>query len=1034
MPDRDGRAPRYAWRRLWVSPDDTDGVAVRGFFSADVHAMFARDGRPPARDLGRMEDVRVLLLRGESGAGKSVAMGQEVERLRQAGRLGATADMADGMCDVPGLLASEGGREDLTIFLDGLDVGFARDKEAEAALRRALTVLAGAPGARLRLALRTGFAAERLAACLAEGFGGDFEHLTLAPLRAEDARTAAVAEGIDPDRFLETLEVLRVAPLAARPPTLRMLLRLWSIDGRLPTGRPELYRQGCETLLREANPSRLAEGGGDDPVYAGRLIPAERFEIAARLAAFMTFGGHDRIGMGAEPPGTGLHVDAAIGSGDAFPGGPRRMTRRDVREVVGTALFRPAGPDGFAFSHPSFMRFLAAVFVAESGIGPAQGMPLLMSPDGRIGANRIEPVSWLAALAPAYFEHLADTDPQVLLRAGIPAAADRQRLRLAKSLLALSADGGLDLDELSATGDLVLVASAGLEEALAGILRDKGEPPARREFAATLARDADCVPVAACAALALDRSEPPDLRSAALAALNLDDDAAKGAVLALSAADAPDERLHPLALTIAMRRFLSPAEVIQRLKPCGRDAIESSLCLRLLDGVDAVTLPDALLAVVHAAVRSDGTSRHWNHLLVAQGLARRALVHLGDDKVLEAFAAFVTAMPPREPWLRWSFPLQKCGLPPAASCGRRRDLVVAAIRHAAGDVAAVRNLLEGCFLVHDCDLPWIAGKARQSIGGADAPAWSTLAVELVLGFGGTPHDHLRAEGATFAEIVEIARASVDLPSDYERWRPPRECDAWMEASASEREPEAGYGDTEPIFDALDDWKLLTIQTEAGGRSDAIPVTPRVVMALAADADRRLVNDGRDLLRVVRDSLDRLQARLKGRDPLVRALWDEGDKTRPKEENFLSDFIADHLRGDLAGRGVVADREVQIRPRLRDTPGERTDIRVQAFTNPGDGRRQVASLTIEVKGCWHKELRSAMQTQLVDRYLASTGEKVGLYLVAWYVCPAWDGGSVAGAAPGPVTIDSLRMALDAQARDLSSSARRIESALIDATLA
>jgi len=38
-----------------------------------------------------------------------------------------------------------------------------------------------------------------------------------------------------------------------------------------------------------------------------------------------------------------------------------------------------------------------------------------------------------------------------------------------------------------------------------------------------------------------------------------------------------------------------------------------------------------------------------------------------------------------------------------------------------------------------------------------------------------------------------------------------------------------------------------------------------------------------------------------------------------------------------------------------------------------GRPSVGSLTVEVKGCWNFQLHIAMQSQLVDRYLASTGE-------------------------------------------------------------
>ena len=376
--------------------------------------MTVDENRPIARTLQAMKHVRVLLLLGEASAGKTVALIQEAERLRAAGQPVEIADLADGLCDVLELLKMAGGDIDLTIFVDCLDVGFIRDPALDGGLRRALTALACSHGARLRLALRSGFAAQELTACLETLFGGDFEHLTLAPLRSEDVRRAATAEAIDPDTFVEALKELQVVPLAARPPTLRMLLRLWAEHGRLPKRRQDLYQQGCEVLLREANPTRLDARGGDDADYAGRLELPKRFAVAARLAALMTFGNHDHLDMRADPSGLGLHVDAVTGGLELSPSGDTAVTRRAVREVVGSSLFRPAGPRGFAFSHRSFMHFLGAAFVTVRKDTPHQILPLLSAPDGRIGANRIEVASWLSALVPAYFDHPVVADPQVI--------------------------------------------------------------------------------------------------------------------------------------------------------------------------------------------------------------------------------------------------------------------------------------------------------------------------------------------------------------------------------------------------------------------------------------------------------------------------------------------------------------------------------------------------------------------------------------------------------------------------------------------
>lgn len=60
------------------------------------------------------------------------------------------------------------------------------------------------------------------------------------------------------------------------------------------------------------------------------------------------------------------------------------------------------------------------------------------------------------------------------------------------------------------------------------------------------------------------------------------------------------------------------------------------------------------------------------------------------------------------------------------------------------------------------------------------------------------------------------------------------------------------------------------------------------------------------------------------------------RQRPKEENAFSDFIKSHLGRDLKERGVIVNREAEIRRSIGTSPGERTDIHVDAVL-PGAGR-------------------------------------------------------------------------------------------------
>lgn len=166
--------------------------------------------------------------------------------------------------------------------------------------------------------------------------------------------------------------------------------------------------------------------------------------------------------------------------------------------------------------------------------------------------------------------------------------------------------------------------------------------------------------------------------------------------------------------------------------------------------------------------------------------------------------------------------------------------------------------------------------------------------------------------------------------------------------------------------------------------------PQIVLGLVARGEARLVQTVADLQEVVLESLGRLQVHLTQRTlPRVEDLWHwEGSDPkrqafRPKDEAALSDYIACWLRDDLTGKRIVIGRELQPRR------GQRTDIDVTAVAAAtAGGPASELKVVIEVKGCWHAEVRNAAETQLVADYLRPNGLSHGIYLVGWFVCPQW----------------------------------------------
>jgi hypothetical protein len=150
---------------------------------------------------------------------------------------------------------------------------------------------------------------------------------------------------------------------------------------------------------------------------------------------------------------------------------------------------------------------------------------------------------------------------------------------------------------------------------------------------------------------------------------------------------------------------------------------------------------------------------------------------------------------------------------------------------------------------------------------------------------------------------------------------------------------------------------------------------------------------------------------------------------PKLEKVLCDWLADHLTKELAGKGIVVGRDVQVH-RL-----DRLDLRVDAIAESELGSSlETVRVIVEVKGCWNRKVKEAMGTQLVHKYLKNRDPQHGLFVVGWFLCSAWTGKNPNRKCIKFANIEELRKFLSDQAEALSADGRRIQSAVLDITIA
>lgn len=214
----------------------------------------------------------------------------------------------------------------------------------------------------------------------------------------------------------------------------------------------------------------------------------------------------------------------------------------------------------------------------------------------------------------------------------------------------------------------------------------------------------------------------------------------------------------------------------------------------------------------------------------------------------------------------------------------------------------------------------------------------------------------------------------------------------------------------------------------------VPPSPEAVLALGSRARARLVRSDLELQHVVLMALTDLQEKLQSTTPLARALWNESKKSwAPKDENFISDWIVVGIRESLASSGGIANREVEIRASRSAQKGQRTDIHVQAVMH-SSGRLEadpIATVIVEVKGCWHRELLTAMKTQLRDRYLKDTNLRCGIYLIGWFLCDKWSAPKIAARTPSADCKPQIATRyFKRQAKKISNSGYYLDAMVID----
>ncbi len=171
------------------------------------------------------------------------------------------------------------------------------------------------------------------------------------------------------------------------------------------------------------------------------------------------------------------------------------------------------------------------------------------------------------------------------------------------------------------------------------------------------------------------------------------------------------------------------------------------------------------------------------------------------------------------------------------------------------------------------------------------------------------------------------------------------------------------------------------------RKDLFHIAPffsfEQILKLISDRKSRVINSAHDLLAIVCEALKAYQIFLTGtKTPRVEDLWNNFKDTQitPKHEEDFSDHVKSYLDILFKKEKIIVNREVELNRGRNGEAGARTDIWIDSFTYI---TKQKISLCIEVKGSWNPSAKSAMNDQLIAKYMDNDGADAGILLIGWF---------------------------------------------------
>ena len=427
--------PQLECDRFWYPSGTVPNLSDEGFLTNPA-GEYGRFLNPNLWSLDHFDSEPILLLLGEPGAGKSTDLKRAYSRVATDAELGlshwvnlGTIGSDSGLRQIfqsPIIKSWLCGSQHLTLFLDSLDESLVNTRLAVSVLLEEIEKLP-VDRLKLRVTCRSAELPSGVAESLKNICNSEPKLLFLAPLRRDDVAFAAAHFNIrNTEAFVSEIVSRDVVSLALNPITLRFLIEKY-LEGRsLSNRRQELFTSGLRRLCSDPN-NTMRSSPSDANAEA-----EERFAIAARIAAVSVFSNRVRISDEDDP--AAVSVACLSGGTERIGNYEVTVSPQAISATLKTALFTSSG----YWSHRTYCEFLAASYITAHRLPPTAVLTLLKhqsDPEGHIAPQLHETAAWVASPSQPVFDHIVDTEPEILLDSDTGALDDKQKARLVEAIL-----------------------------------------------------------------------------------------------------------------------------------------------------------------------------------------------------------------------------------------------------------------------------------------------------------------------------------------------------------------------------------------------------------------------------------------------------------------------------------------------------------------------------------------------------------------------------------------------------------------------